>query len=102
MSDITVRNQQDKQRYEAILNGEVVGFAEYRPLQQAVMFTHTEVNPGLEGQGIASTLIQTALKETQQAGKWVIPMCPFVVGYIQKHPEHLSAVNPQHRSIFGI
>ena len=66
------------------------------------MFTHTEVNANMEGKGIGSTLIRQALDETKAAGKWVIPMCPFVVGFIQRHPEYVDSVNPQHRGIFGI
>ncbi|GEM49750.1 N-acetyltransferase [Deinococcus cellulosilyticus NBRC 106333 = KACC 11606] len=102
MSDITIRNQTELKHYEAVLNGEVVAFAEYRPLEGAVMFAHTEVNESIEGKGIGSALIRQALDETRAAGKWVIPMCPFVVGFIQRHPEYVEAVNPQHRRIFGI
>ena len=102
MAEVTVRNQQEKQRFEAVMNGEVVGFAEYRPLEGAVMFTHTEVNAHLEGQGIGGTLVRQALDETRAAHKWVIPMCPFVVAYIQRHPEYLDAVKPEHRRVFGM
>ncbi|GGJ53059.1 GNAT family N-acetyltransferase [Deinococcus roseus] len=104
MSDlqITIKNNTEVQHYEALVNGEVVGFAEYRPLEHAVMFTHTEVNSSMEGKGVGSTLVRQALEETRASGKWVIPMCPFVVAFIRRHPEYLDAVKPQDRGIFGI
>lgn len=102
MSEVTIQNQPEKQRYEAVLNGQVVGFAEYRPLKEAVMFTHTEVNQNMEGQGVASALIRQALEQTRTDHKWVIPMCPFVVAFIQRHPEYLDTVKPEDRRIFGM
>ena len=41
------RNNETAQRFEAVIEDRVVGFAEYRPAGQHLMFTHTEVNEAL-------------------------------------------------------
>ena len=99
---IIVDNNTDKQQYEAKLNGKVVAFAEYRPIGQSVMFTHTEVNEDLEGKGVAGQLIRFALEDTKAQGLTAIPMCPFVKIFIQRHKEFIDVVHPSHRSVFGM
>jgi uncharacterized protein len=99
---ITIDNNTDKQQYEAKLNGKVVAFAEYRPIGQSVMFTHTEVNEDLEGKGVAGQLIRFALEDTKAKGMTAIPMCPFVKIFIQRHKDFIDVVHPSHRSVFGM
>jgi uncharacterized protein len=99
---ITIDNNTDKQQYEAKLNGKVVAFAEYRPIGQSVMFTHTEVNEDLEGKGVAGQLIRFALEDTKAKGMTAIPMCPFVKIFIQRHKEFIDVVHPAHRHVFGM
>nr|WP_275053947.1 GNAT family N-acetyltransferase [Calidithermus terrae] len=92
-----------RSRYEARTGGEVVGFAEYRLLTGAVMFTHTEVSEAAEGQGIGSKLVRYALEDVRSKGLYAIPMCPFVSAFIQRHrEEYIGLVNPPHRRIFGL
>ena len=76
--------------------------AVYRAVGGAVMFTHTEVPEEMEGQGIGSRLIQAALDDVQAQGRKVIPICPFVAGYIREHPAYLELVDPVQRGALGI
>ena len=41
----------------------------------------------LEGQGIASGLIAGALVDVRNQGLKIIPECPYVAGYIERHPD---------------
>ena len=52
-----------------------------------ITFTHTEVPKELSGRGIGSTLIKGALEAARTQGLKVVAECPFVRGYIGKHPE---------------
>jgi predicted GNAT family acetyltransferase len=52
-----------------------------------IYLTHTEVPVALEGQGIGSQLVEKALKNIEKQGLRLVPLCPFVAGYIKKHPE---------------
>jgi uncharacterized protein len=101
-ANIKVENNTEKQQYEAKVDGKVVAFAEYRPVGQSIMFTHTEVNEDLEGKGVGSQLIRYALEDTKAKGMTAIPMCPFVKIFIQRHKDFIDVVHPSHRKVFGM
>jgi predicted GNAT family acetyltransferase len=42
----------------------------------------------LNGRGIGSALVRGMLGIVRQNGWKVVPRCPFVRGYIDKHPEY--------------
>lgn len=86
-----VDNPQDS-RFEARVDGVLVGRAVYRAEPGVVVFTHTEVDPGLQGQGVAQVLAQVALDQVRAGGGRVVPLCPFIAGYIAKHPEYADLV----------
>lgn len=52
-----------------------------------IYLTHTEVPSALEGKGIGSQLVEKALTDIENKKLRLVPLCPFVAGYIQKHPE---------------
>jgi len=87
MADITVVHAPEQSRYELRDGDMVPGFAEYvLPDDGHVDFTHTEVSDDYSGQGLAGKLIEFALADVQSKGKRIIPHCPFVAGWIKKHP----------------
>jgi len=89
MGDIQVRNNPGENRYEAWLDGELAGVAVYEPRQDAVVFTHTEVDDRFEGKGVGSTLVRGALDDVRTQGdQHVVPLCPFVKGWIDNHPDY--------------
>jgi predicted GNAT family acetyltransferase len=101
MTQQEVHDNKDARRYE--LQTEAgMAFAEYRPAGPAVMFTHTEVPEEMEGQGVGSRLVKAALDDVMAQGKKVIPMCPFVAGYISQHKEYLELVDPAQRGALGM
>ncbi|HEY0219780.1 MAG TPA: GNAT family N-acetyltransferase [Afipia sp.] len=85
MSD-DVLNNPTKSRYELDVDGHIA--AAYYTLKDGVItFTHTEVPKELEGRGIGSRLVKGALEQVRARGLKIVPQCPFVDGYIGKHPE---------------
>jgi uncharacterized protein len=78
--------------YEASLDGQPVGFAYYRAAPGLVVFTHTEVRAEAEGKGVGSALVQWALDDVRRRGLTVVQLCPFVRGYITRHPEYQDLV----------
>lgn len=73
-------------RFELTDQGETA-IAAYVREGDAIVFTHTQVPPALEGQGVGSRLIAGALAQVREAGLKVVPACSFVAGYVQRHPE---------------
>ena len=85
---VTVTDAAARHRYEGQVDGEVVVIADYIRTPELVVFTHTEVFPGHEGQGLASQLVHRALDEVRGQGLRVLPLCPFVAGWMSRHPEY--------------
>lgn len=52
-----------------------------------IYLTHTEVPIALEGQGIATQLVEKVLADIESKDLKLVPMCPFVAKYIKKHPD---------------
>jgi predicted GNAT family acetyltransferase len=77
----------DRGRYEARIGGRRVGVAEYHVSGGRVIFPHTEVDPELEGRGIASRLARRALDDARERGQRVVPACSFFRVYLDRHPE---------------
>jgi uncharacterized protein len=103
MTRTEVAENPPKRRFEIIVDGAVAGFTQYQPADARTWeFFHTEVDPAFEGQGLASQLIERTLDELRTRGIAVLPTCPFVRGYLDKHPDYVSVVPPNERSRFGL
>jgi NAD+ kinase len=87
-SDAVVVDSFEQQRYEILLNGEVAGALAYRRQGGRIDLMDTEIDPAFEGRGLASRLASAALDEARSQGTPVIVSCPFVTGYVERHPEY--------------
>ncbi len=93
VADIEIMKNPEAHRYVATLDGERVGFAEYQLTDQLVVFTHTEVEDRCEGMGVGSSLARFALDDVRDEGtRRVLPLCPFIKGWIQHHPDYRDLV----------
>jgi uncharacterized protein len=61
---------------------------EYQLSNGKMVFTHTGVPDALSGQGIGSLLARAGLDYARSQSFAVVPLCSFIAGYIQKHPEY--------------
>ena len=91
-----------EQRFEAVVGGEVAGFAEFRDQDGRRTFAHTVVDPRYQGQGVAGRLVGHALDATREAGLQVEPLCSFVRTFLLEHPEHLDLVPGEDRGRFDL
>jgi uncharacterized protein len=89
---VEVEDNPELHRYEIRLDGEVAGFATYRLRDGVVVFRHTEIDPAYEGHGLGSRLARAALDDVRASGRSVVPLCPFVKSYIDRHPEYQDLV----------
>ena len=78
----------ETKRFETDLDG-YPGVVEYMLAKpNAIVFSHTEVAPEIEGKGIAGQIAKVALDYAREQGLEVMPLCPFVAAYIHRHPEY--------------
>src|SRR5438270_2245819 len=82
----------DASRYELRLGGRLVGLAAYRRRDGRIAFTHTEVDESCEGRGFGGRLAAAALEDARRHGLDVVPLCPFIARYIERHPEYEQVV----------
>jgi predicted GNAT family acetyltransferase len=94
MADLAsnVTNDEVQHRFELSVDGHVA-FAEYFIRGNVVTFTHTLVPNELEGKGVGSALAKAALNDARSRGLAVIPRCPFIHAYIERHPEYLDILD---------
>ena len=82
-----------RSRYEVTVDGELAGFAEYRQVEGARVFTHTEVLDAFEGKGVGSTLARGALEDVRASGRRLVALCPFIAAYLENHGEYADLVD---------
>jgi len=90
--DAEVVDVPEKSRYELRLGGRLVGLAAYRRRDGYVALTHTEVDEACEGCGFGSRLAAAALDDARRQGLRVLPLCPFIAHYVEKHPDYQELV----------
>ena len=101
-TEVTVRDDAQRHRFEVLVDGAVAGFAAYRRENGAVAFTHTEIDDSHEGDGLGSQLVRGALEQVRASGASVLPYCPFVASYLRKHPELQDLVPAAERKNFDL
>lgn len=89
---LDVFDNPDEGRYEAWLDGEPAGLIAYEAHDGWLMADHTEVFEAFEGKGVGSRLAKVVLDDVRARGLHVNPMCPFLSGYIARHPEYRDLV----------
>jgi uncharacterized protein len=100
--DSRVVDNPAEDRFEIIADGEVAGFVTYKRTGATLSLLHTEVDPRFEGRGLGSVLVRGALDAARAEGAAVLPFCPFVRRYIQRHHEYLNLVPPGQRERFEL
>lgn len=83
---LTIVHNMDKHRFEASLDG-ALARVDYRIVDGAMRLHHTEVPRAFEGRGIAAALVRAAISHARELGLRVVPACPYVRSYMQKHPD---------------
>lgn len=101
-AQITVADSGDRERYEIRVDGRLAGFVKYRLQPSSIELVHTEINDEFEGRGLGSRLISFALDNARERGLAVLPICPFVNDYIQRHHQYVDLVPEQRRQDFGL
>jgi uncharacterized protein len=87
VSETEVVDVPEASRYELRLGGHLIGLAAYRRRNGRIAFTHTEVDESCAGRGFGSRLAAAALEDSRRQGLEIVPLCPFIAHYLERHPE---------------
>ena len=90
--DIRLEDLGDRGRYHLVVDGEEAGELDYVMHDGVRVFTHTGVRDRYEGQGLAGKLAERVLTDARAEGLTIVPRCPYVRGYLERHPEHADLV----------
>lgn len=90
MSEPVVTRESD--RFSVTVEGRPAGFTRFVESEGRRIFFHTAIDPAFEGQGLASRVVRHALDATREDGLRVVPVCPYVKGYLSKHGDWADLV----------
>lgn len=92
-NDVVVRDDPDNHRYIVEADGELAGFTVYHVRGGRHLFVHTEIDSAYEGRGLGSALARGALDDLKAKGASIVPICPFIAGWIDRHPDYDALVD---------
>lgn len=88
--ELRVVEDRDQNRYELYEGDRLLGFVDYRLAEGSILFTYIEIQPAFQGRGLATTLTEAALNDARDRGLAISARCPFIVDYLDQHPEYVS------------
>ncbi|GED99647.1 N-acetyltransferase [Gordonia spumicola] len=94
---ISVKHLAERERYRADITGDdgeqlEVGYVDYTQDGDRVALTHTVVYERFGGRGFAADLVKYVLDDVRTNNQTVVPVCSYVVKYLEKHPEYSDLV----------
>ena len=95
MGEPTVTHAPELSRWEVRVDGTLAGFTEYFVKDDRFVFVHTEIGEDFEGHGAGSALARGALDEVRSMGALLVPLCPFIHGWIERHPDYEDLVDTE-------
>ncbi len=84
---IDIKNNPTAHRFETTINGKTA-FVDYKLRPGIMAVLHTKVPKELEGQGIAAAMTKFVLEYIAAEKLQLVPYCPYMRAYLQKHPEY--------------
>ena len=94
-----IKNNKTNGQFE-LRTDEHLAYLTYRMRKKTMFFMHTKVPDELAGQGIASGLALAALNFAKDHKYAIAVMCPFVSGFVEKHPEWYELYDGEYHERF--
>jgi len=100
---ISIRDDPALSRYELVEGDDVIGELTYRLHDGRIALLHLGVDAERRGEGHAARLATFALDDARTRGLAVLPYCPYVHAFIQRHQAaYADLVAPMQRAAFGL
>lgn len=91
MPAIDIEHNSGEQRFEAVVDNQLC-VLEYVLDGDTVSMNHVRVPEAVGGRGIAGELTRQALDWAREENLRVVPNCPYVASWIDRHPEYQDLV----------
>lgn len=88
-----VSDNRTENRYELSVDDEPAGLIDYFAVEGGRDLFHTEVFPGFSGRGLAAEMVAGALSDLRSQRLYLVPTCPYIQGYLRKHPEDMDLLS---------
>lgn len=83
----------EKNRVVYEVDGLILAYVTYPFIEdKIVLINHTVVDPSLQGQGIASKLLELAYKDIKEKGFKAKLSCSYAIKWFSKYPEYGDVV----------
>jgi len=89
---IEVRDHPAALQYEVSVDGRPAGVLRYTLDGDVVTLVHTEIEPKYEGHGVGAQLVKGALEDLRARGKKLVPLCEYVLAYLERHDEYRDLI----------
>jgi predicted GNAT family acetyltransferase len=85
--------ERDEPAHRFKIAGEPSAYLRYANVNGHLQLIHTDVPSEFQGRGFASDLAHAALEYARAEHMRVEVVCPFVRGYLARHPEYADLVD---------
>ena len=83
----------ERERFEARDDsGALAGVLTYQITGPIMACTHTDIEPGFENTGVDAALAAAVMEDARTHNRTVVPLCPLLTAWLDKHPEHEKRV----------
>lgn len=87
-----VADDEAHHRYLLTVDGEEAGSAHYRRDGDTVVIEHTVVDTDRREKGLGTELARGALEDIRRHGRRLVPQCPFIAAFVDRHPQYADLV----------
>jgi len=87
----TIRHDAEARRFQTEVDGHT-GVLDYSEHGDRVSFDHVVVPDAIGGRGVAGALTRHALEHARAEGWRVVPRCPYVRAWVERHPDYADLV----------
>jgi len=91
--EVSIVDEPMSDRFVIVVDGAPAGEITYTARNDRRLIVHTGVDPSFEGKGVAGRAAALLLDEVRSRGEQIVPLCPFVHAYIERHPEYDDLVD---------
>ena len=85
-TNLPLVNNTELHNFELFVDGHRA-FIDYQQRGDKLYLLHTEVPSEMEGQGVASALVEKAFQYLEERELKMVPYCSYIQNYLKRHPE---------------